>query len=203
MQIGHCLHSSKCKEARPGKCLFVFCGANPQAAQAVTDRSFIRSRGVGWCKWGGVIPFCAPENGGLHKIVQPFLWVMYHFVQSTFLSTSNQISDITNPIQRGCSFGICARNRMWTTANALDPSEKGRIGSHTNISACTTGKVMGCNQEYLKLLAAIAQWFNIDHLRCPKFCCNILKTTDAGPKVGVTNIEMCFGFRDVEIARIQ
>ena len=21
----------------------------------------------------GVIPFCAPENGGLHKIVQPFL----------------------------------------------------------------------------------------------------------------------------------
>ena len=46
-------------------------------------------------QWGGVIPFCAPENGGLHKIVQPFLWVMYHFVQSTFLSTSNQISDIT------------------------------------------------------------------------------------------------------------
>jgi len=29
--------------------------------------------GLGWCKWGRVIPFCAPENRGLHKIVQPFL----------------------------------------------------------------------------------------------------------------------------------
>ena len=36
------------------------------------DRSFIRG-GLGWCKWGAVIPFCAPENRGLHKIVQPFL----------------------------------------------------------------------------------------------------------------------------------
>ena len=35
-------------------------------------------------------------------------------------------------------------------------------------------------------------------MRCPKFCCNILKTTDG---VGVTNIEV--RFRDVEIARIQ
>jgi len=29
---------------------------------------------VGWCKCGGDHkPFCVPENGGLHKIVQPFL----------------------------------------------------------------------------------------------------------------------------------
>ena len=41
----------------------------------------------------------------------------------------------------------------------------------------------------------------LDHLRCPKICCNILKTTDAGPGVGVSNIEV--RFRDVEIARIQ
>ena len=27
------------------------------------DRSFIRG-GLGWCKWGAVIPFCAPENRG-------------------------------------------------------------------------------------------------------------------------------------------
>ena len=39
------------------------------------------------------------------------------------------------------------------------------------------------------------------NLRCPKFCCNILKTTDAGLGVGETNIEVCF--RDVEITRIQ
>ena len=32
-----------------------------------------RGGGGGWCKWGGVIPFCAPENRGLHKILQPFL----------------------------------------------------------------------------------------------------------------------------------
>lgn len=42
---------------------------------------------------------------------------------------------------------------------------------------------------------------DLDHLRCPKFCQNILKTTDAGPGVGVTNIEVRFS--DFEIARIQ
>ena len=38
----------------------------------VRDRSFI---GGGWAGANGVgvIPFCAPENGWLHKIVQPFL----------------------------------------------------------------------------------------------------------------------------------
>ena len=43
----------------------------------VRDWSFIRGGEgggrVGWCKWGGGIPFCAPENRGLHKILQPFL----------------------------------------------------------------------------------------------------------------------------------
>ena len=30
--------------------------------------------GLSWCKWDGVgvIPFCAPKNGGLHNILQPF-----------------------------------------------------------------------------------------------------------------------------------
>ena len=37
-------------------------------------------------------------------------------------------------------------------------------------------------------------------MKCPKICCNILKTTDAGPGVGISNIEA--RFRDVEIARI-
>ena len=38
----------------------------------VRDRSFIRG---GWAVANGVgvIPFCAPENRGVHKIVQPFL----------------------------------------------------------------------------------------------------------------------------------
>ena len=38
-------------------------------------------------------------------------------------------------------------------------------------------------------------------MRCPKFCCNILKTIDAGPGVDVANIEV--RIFDVEIARIQ
>ena len=40
------------------------------------DRSFIESGGGGGgagANGVGVIPFCAPKNGGLHKIVQPFL----------------------------------------------------------------------------------------------------------------------------------
>ena len=38
----------------------------------VSDRSFISGVWAG-ANGVGVIPFCAPENGGLHKIVQPFL----------------------------------------------------------------------------------------------------------------------------------
>ena len=45
----------------------------------IRDRSFIRGgRGGGGGLWAvangvGVVPFCAPENRGLHKIVQPYL----------------------------------------------------------------------------------------------------------------------------------
>ena len=43
----------------------------------IRDRSFIRG-GWGGGLWAvangvGVVPFCAPENRGLHKIVQPYL----------------------------------------------------------------------------------------------------------------------------------
>lgn len=52
------------------------------------------------------------------------------------------------------------------------------------------------------ILSDCQQYLNdLDHLICPKFCCNIINTTDAGPGVGVTNIEV--HFRDVEIARMQ
>ena len=41
----------------------------------IRDRSFIRGgRGLWAVANGvGVVPFCAPENRGLHKIVQPYL----------------------------------------------------------------------------------------------------------------------------------
>ena len=43
----------------------------------IRDRSFIRGGGGGGLWAGangvGVAPFCAPENRGLHKIVQPYL----------------------------------------------------------------------------------------------------------------------------------
>lgn len=35
-------------------------------------RSFV-SGGGGGANGVGIVPFCVPENGGLHKIVQPFL----------------------------------------------------------------------------------------------------------------------------------
>ena len=40
----------------------------------------------------------------------------------------------------------------------------------------------------------------LEHLQLPKMCCSILKATDAGPGVGITNVEV--RFRDAEISRI-
>lgn len=48
-----------------------------------------------------------------------------------------------------------------------------------------------CSQ-YLRKIA--------DCLNLPRRCCSILKTTDAGPRVGITNTEV--RFRDAEIAHI-
>ena len=40
----------------------------------------------------------------------------------------------------------------------------------------------------------------IERLQLPPMCCDVLKATDAGPGVGVSNIEV--RFRDVETARM-
>ena len=40
----------------------------------------------------------------------------------------------------------------------------------------------------------------IERLQLTPWCCNVLKATDAGPGVGVSNLEV--RFRDIEIARI-
>ena len=54
---------------------------------------------------------------------------------------------------------------------------------------------MGCNQGYIS--SECPHYLNgLDHM----ICCNILKTTDAGPGVSVSNTEV--RFRDVEIAQI-
>jgi hypothetical protein len=50
-------------------------------------------------------------------------------------------------------------------------------------------------RECQKYLSSLGQF------RCPKICCSILKTTDAGPGVGISNIEV--RFRDIEMARMQ
>ena len=39
------------------------------------DQSFTRGERWAGANRVGVIPFCAPENGGLHKIVQPFIFL--------------------------------------------------------------------------------------------------------------------------------
>ena len=50
------------------------------------------------------------------------------------------------------------------------------------------------------LLSGCSQYLSkIDCLNPPRRCCSILKTTDAGPGVGITNTEV--RFRDAEIAR--
>ena len=51
------------------------------------------------------------------------------------------------------------------------------------------------------LLTEFSQYIRkIDYLSPPRSCCNILKTIDAGPRVGITNTEI--RFRDAEIAPI-
>ena len=51
------------------------------------------------------------------------------------------------------------------------------------------------------LLSECSQYLSkIDSLYPPRMFCSILKTTDAGPGVGITNTEV--RFRDAEIARI-
>lgn len=55
----------------------------------------------------------------------------------------------------------------------------------------TTNNILSKCQEYL---------INISRLGCPKICCSILKATDAGPGVGISNVEV--RFRDIEMARI-
>ena len=110
--------------------------------------------------------------------------------EAYLVSKSNQ--RYHNPIQRGCSFGIWARNRKGLRKKAepvqtqmLAPTWQGKLWD-------VTKDILSDCQQYLN---------DLDHLICPKFCCSILNTTDAGPGVGVTNIEV--HFRDVEIARIQ
>ena len=56
--------------------------------------------GVGWFKWGGVIPFCAPRNGGCIKFCNYFWEVIYFFVHSNFLPTKKEttLKESTSPI---------------------------------------------------------------------------------------------------------
>ena len=55
--------------------------------------------GGGWASANGegVIPFCVPENEGLHKILQPFLRDhVFFFVHYILLSTKENITEGTN-----------------------------------------------------------------------------------------------------------
>lgn len=50
-------------------------------------QSFIRGEGLAGANGVEVIPLCAPENGELHKIAQPFLRGHIFFVPSNFCFT--------------------------------------------------------------------------------------------------------------------
>ena len=56
------------------------------------------------------------------------------------------------------------------------------------------GKLVSISKDCLDTL------LKIEKLQFPKMCCNVLKATDDGPGVGVSNTEV--RFRDVQIVRM-
>ena len=70
----------------------------------IRDRSFIRGRGGGGGGCGlvqmgwGIIPFCAPENRGLHRIEQPYLrGHVFLCLSISFPQKRNNTEGINNP----------------------------------------------------------------------------------------------------------
>ena len=80
------------------------------------------------------------------------------------------------------------------------------ISIKENIASLQRNMLFYVKQEKLwnsmeDLLSECSQYLRkIDCLDPPRMCCSILKTTDAGPGVGITNTEV--RSRDAEIARI-
>ena len=121
------------------------------------------------------------------------------YEQEKLIWFQNQISDIT--IQYKEAVHLESEQEIGSELlETLSGLRKKAESVQTQMLAQTRqGKFWDVTKD---ILNDCQQYLNdLDHLRCPKFCCNILKTTDAGPGVGVTNIKV--RFRDVEIAGIQ
>lgn len=111
----------------------------------------------------------------------------------------NQISDITLRYKETVHLESEQEIGDELVKNLSDLREKAASIQSQMVTYVRQGKLWDATEN---ILSYCQQYLSrLDHLRYPKICCNILKTTDAGPGVGVSNIEV--RFRDVEIARIQ
>ena len=103
----------------------------------------------------------------------------------------------------------------WREEKEEIPDCKRKIGNELeNKILGVQEKTRSCKRSYCELIRENELWekleniskdcfdilLRIEKLQLPKMCCNILKATDAGPGVGVSNTEV--RFRDVEIARM-
>lgn len=109
----------------------------------------------------------------------------YCYAQEKLLWFQNKISDFT--IQYKQTVHLEPEQKKGSKLLeklSCRPSGKGSITTDANGNACTTTKVVGCNQGYIS--SECQHYLNgLDH-EYPKICSNILKTTDAGPGVCVS-----------------
>ena len=122
----------------------------------------------------------------------------YCYEQEKLIWFQSQISDITIQYQEAAHLESEKEIGSKLLENLSKVLEKATSVQTQMLAHVRQGKLW---EETKDILSDCQQYLNdLDHLRCPKICCNILKTTDAGPGVGVSNIEA--RFRDIEIARI-
>ena len=122
----------------------------------------------------------------------------YCYKQEKLIWFQNQISDITVQYQEAAHLESEKEIGSKLLENLSKVLEEATSVQTQMLAHVRQGELWEKTKD---ILSDCQQYLNdLDHLRCPKICCNFLKTTDAGPGVGVSDIEA--RFRDVEIARI-
>lgn len=123
----------------------------------------------------------------------------YCYQQEKLLWFQNQISDITIQYKETVHLEPEQEKGTELLEKLSDLQEKGASVQTQMVKHVQQGKLWDVTKDILR---DCQQYLNgLDHLICPKICCNILKTTGAGPGVAVSNTEV--RFRGVEVARIQ
>ena len=122
----------------------------------------------------------------------------YCYEQEKLIWFQNQISNITIQYQEAVHLESEQEIGSKLLENLSNLREKATSVQTQMLTHVRQGKLW---DETKDILSDCQRYLNdLNHLRRPKRCCSILKSTAAGPGVGVSNIEA--RFRDVEIARI-